>query len=350
MGLLGCWRGCWSILCLQARSQLAVLLFILLSLTWSRDKMLCFSPKRLHRYKSQGLTCIGVLCTTKKKASSFIRGGGQGDPTKCRGQRILESKWEISLQHFYVRSSPSYCSRTSWVWWRTKSQHIISNSIFSLETGKKKSFLSCQSCVNYQREGGRECCVETPRGLLLLGWPYRGPSPVPWGHILVCESKQAPTLLFPCRAGWGQRGWAGSWVTATARGCSGAGTITRIPGRASLPTPQGFSWDPAGIWGWQRGHYLLQLGLSSFPSSFGSEATFSFVSIFFPLAAARFVPRGLLFGECFCQKCVFLSLEAESCKKKNDFNEQTLPIHHLEVLAVHVNQNLLKVGHIVKMN
>lgn len=159
-----------------------------------------------------------------------------------------------------------------------------------------------------------------------------------------------PLLLFPCRAGRGQRGWAGSWVTATARRCSGAGTITRIPGRASLPTPQGFSWDPASIWGWQRGHYLLQLGLSSFPSSFGSEATFSFVSIFFPLAAARFVPRGLLFGECFCQKCVFLSLEAESCKKKTDFNEQTLPIHHLEVLAVHVNQNLLKVGHIVKMN
>lgn len=42
--------------------------------------------------------------------------------------------------------------------------------------------------------------METPRGLLLPGWCYRGPGPVLWGRILVCQSKQALTLLFLRRA------------------------------------------------------------------------------------------------------------------------------------------------------
>lgn len=85
--------------------------------------------------------------------------------------------------------------------------------------------------------------------------------------------------------------------------------------------------------------------LPSFPPSFSTEAAFAFIPVFF-LCCCEIRAN----GECLEQKCVFISLEAESHKEQNDFNEQTLQNHHLEALAAHVNQNLLKVGHIVKMN
>lgn len=70
----------------------------------------------------------------------------------------------------------------------------------------------------------------------------------------------------------------------------GAGTIPLVPPRTSLPSLWGFRRDPGGVRAQWRRHHLQQLRFSSLPSSFSSEAAFTFISIF-SLAAAAFVPR-----------------------------------------------------------
>lgn len=83
---------------------------------------------------------------------------------------------------------------------------------------------------------------------------------------------------------WGRQGSVpagqGAESPPAARGCSGSGDRHPGPPQSIPAGPTGLQVGPGRCLKIAGGHYLQQLRLSSFPSSFGSETAFTFVSLF----------------------------------------------------------------------
>lgn len=202
------------------------------------------------------------------------------------GRRCPNQNGKLLYAAFYLRSSPSYCSRTSCMWWRTRCQQIISNSFFlSLgrqRGGKKLSGLlhqcvrGCEGALWGSLKGFAAARVVVQGSHLgVTSWPVRGNS-----HCSFVGTEES--VVAGCLE-------AGSWVMAAAGGCLGSRDHHPAPPQSIPACPAGLHMGSSGCLSTVEEASPPAIKFFFIPSIFQFWSSI-YIHTHFSLAAAAFVP------------------------------------------------------------
>lgn len=147
------------------------------------------------------------------------------------GRRCSNQNGELLSAAFYLKSSLTYCSRTSCAWWRTRSQQIISNCFFFFFPLRRQRRGKKLLGLLYQLVRGWEGVVwGSPKGFAAARVVAQGSQPCTLGSHPGLSEGTATIPSQGQRNAWWQDTWkqaAESWLQ---QGHAwGAGTITLVP-------------------------------------------------------------------------------------------------------------------------